>query len=78
MFRYEFQLRISADDYLDYYRGEVQHVLVRCTDGRTVQFPASRLQRFVTPAGIHGKFALICDADHKCIDLQRLEAGEES
>jgi len=69
--RYEFQLRISPEAYLDYYRGTVRQVVVRCTTGQTVQFPASLLQRFVTPEGVHGRFGLTCDENHKCVDLQR-------
>lgn len=69
--RYEFQLRISPEAYLDYYRGTIRHVIVRCTTGQTVQFPASLLQRFVTTDGVHGMFVLTCDENHKCVDLQR-------
>ena len=74
MNRYEFQLQITPEEYLDYYRGTIRHVIVRCTNGQTVQFPASLLQRFVTPEGIHGAFVLTCDERHKCINLQRLAA----
>ncbi len=73
MYRYEFRLRISAEEYLDYYRGVVQHVIVRSASGLTVQFPASLLRRFVTNEGVHGDFLLTCDANHKCLDLQRLD-----
>jgi Protein of unknown function (DUF2835) len=72
MHRYEFQLQITSDDYLEYYRGTIRHVIVRCASGQTVQFPASLLQRFVTPEGIHGAFVLTCDEHHKCVSLQRL------
>jgi hypothetical protein len=37
-----------------------------------VQFPAGLLQRFVTPAGIHGQFVLSCDQNHKCTGLERV------
>jgi hypothetical protein len=73
MNRYEFPLHISASAYLDYYRGAVRHVIARCANGQTVQFPASLLQGFVTPEGIHGKFVLTCDEQHKCTGLQRLD-----
>ena len=73
MNRYEFQLRITADQYLDYYRGTVRHVLVRCTTGQNVQFPASLLQQFVTPDGISGEFALICDEQNRNSRLERLK-----
>lgn len=73
MNRYEFQLHISPEDYLDYYRGAIRHVIVRCASGQTVQFPASLLQRFVTTEGVHGAFVLTGDVHHKCVGLQRLD-----
>jgi hypothetical protein len=76
MYRYEFPLHISAEAYLDYYRGMALHVVARCTTGKTVQFPASLLQGFVTTDGIHGNFILTCDDQHKCIDLRRVDANE--
>lgn len=75
MNRYEFQLRISAEQYLDYYRGRVRHVVARCVGGQTVQFPASLLQQFVTPDGIHGNFVLTCDGQHKNPVLHRSETS---
>jgi hypothetical protein len=75
MHRYEFQLRITADQYLDYYRGTVRQVLVECHDGQKVQFPASLLQRFVTQEGIRGNFVLICDEQHKNSRVERRLAG---
>jgi len=71
MHRYEFELHISPEAYLDYYRGTIRQVIARCATGQTVQFPASLLQRSVTPEGIHGAFALTCDEHHKCIRLER-------
>ena len=73
MKRYEFHLHISPSRYLDYYRGAVRHVVARCTTGQTVQFPASLLQKFVSPEGITGKFCLTCDENNKVIDLQKME-----
>jgi hypothetical protein len=72
MKRYEFQLRISPQDYLDYYRGIVQSVVVRAVSGQRVQFPASLLRPFVTDAGIEGSFLLLCDENNKCIELRRV------
>jgi hypothetical protein len=73
MNRYEFHLRITANQYLDYYRGTAKHVVVRCTTGQNVQFPASLLQQFVTPEGIRGDFALTCDDQHRNPNLERLK-----
>jgi len=75
MKRYEFQLRIPPERYLDYYRGTIRHVVARCTSGQNVQFPASLLQKFVTKDGIQGDFVLTCDEQNKGADLQRLPAG---
>jgi hypothetical protein len=76
MNRYAFHLHISSEQYLDYYRGTVKSVVARAVGGQTVQFPASLLQRYVSPDGIHGHFVLICDDNHKCIGLER--ASKES
>jgi uncharacterized protein DUF2835 len=72
MKRYEFNLRITADQYLDYYRGTVRQVVARCSTGQTVQFPASLLQQFVTTEGICGRFVLTCDEDNRNSRLERL------
>jgi hypothetical protein len=74
MNRYEFQLQISPEAYLDYYRDTSRQAIARCASGQTVQFPASLLQRFITPEGIRGTFVLTCDERHKCVGLQRLGA----
>lgn len=78
MLRYEFQLRISAEQYLDYYRGIARHVIARSHAGETVQFPASLLQRFVSNEGINGEFALTCDDDHKSARLERLRGIDDA
>ncbi|HUJ11074.1 MAG TPA: DUF2835 domain-containing protein [Verrucomicrobiae bacterium] len=71
MNQYAFHLDISADEYLDYYRGTAHSVVVQATSGQTVQFPASLLQRFVSAEGIQGDFVLVCDDNHKCVELRR-------
>jgi len=69
---YEFQLRISSAQYVQYYRGTVQHVVVRCTNGQTIQFPASLLQKYISPGGITGRFLLTSGDDNKGLELQRI------
>jgi hypothetical protein len=70
-----FELNISQDDYLRYYQGAVRQVIARGRDGRTVQFPAGLLRRFVSHDGIRGEFRLRFDDRHKLVDLERLERG---
>lgn len=71
MNRYEIQLRMTPEQCLDYYRGAFREIWTRCTDGRSIQFPAKLLHRFITHDGIHGDFVLICDAHNKCLELRR-------
>ncbi len=75
MNQYRFHLRITSDEFLDYYRGTVKHVVAESATGQTVQFPASLLQRFVTPDGIRGEFVLTCDENNKCVELRRVDAS---
>ena len=72
MKRYEFRLDIPPEHYLDYYLGAAKHVVARCPDGLVLQFPASLLTPFVTPEGIHGRFALVCDDANRGARLSRL------
>lgn len=75
MKRFEFYLSISPERYLAYYRGTAKHVVVNCSDGVTIQFPASLLTQFVAASGIHGDFVLICDDSDRGADLRRLSDG---
>ena len=72
MKRFEFVLRISSRQYLQYYRGSVRQVLAQSTTGATVQFPAALLPPFVTTAGISGRFVLTCEDSGKGATLQRV------
>jgi hypothetical protein len=77
MNRYQFHLCITPEQYLDYYRGTIKQVVVRCATGQTVQFPASLLQRFVTPDGIQGSFVLTCNDQHHGAELRKLNSTIE-
>lgn len=69
------ELRVSADDLLDYYRGMARTVHAVAVTGQTVQFPASALQRHVTEQGVHGWFRLEFDEEHKFLRLERLRSS---
>jgi hypothetical protein len=64
------RLDISPDDLLDYYRGLARTVQARASNGQTVNFPASALQRHVTKEGVHGDFRLEFDEHHKFVRLE--------
>lgn len=75
MHRHEFHLNIPPGRLLQYYRGESRSVIARAADGRNIQFPANLLVRHVAADGVVGRFVLTTDANHKVIDLERLDAG---
>lgn len=66
-------IRLSADEYLKYYRGSARNVYARDLQGRTVQFPANLLQRFVTANGVDGLFEITITAAGKLVDIQQVE-----
>jgi hypothetical protein len=72
MNRYAFQLHISTEEILRYYRGTARVVIVRAHNGQTVQFPASLLQHHILSEGVHGDFVLICDDHNKVVSLERV------
>lgn len=67
-----FHLAISAEQYLEYYRGAARQVIVRAQDGRTLQFPAGILQRFLDQTGIYGDFVMRFDDQNKFVDIRRV------
>lgn len=69
------ELHVSADDLLDYYRGQARTVHATAASGQTVNFPASAIQRFVTTEGVHGWFRLDFDEHHKFVRLDRCPPG---
>ena len=66
------QLNISADALLAWYRGEAKLVSAKTECGRTIQFPASALQRFVSPNGIQGRFQFYFNSQHKITRVERV------
>lgn len=69
---YDFDLFISSDRWVEYYGGRIQTVVARARDGRTVQFAARHLQRFVTREGVCGTFRLTVDDANNFVSLERL------
>lgn len=59
------ELMISAEDFLALYRGTAREVVATAIDGRTVRFPASVLQPFVTNDGVTGRFHIEFDEKNK-------------
>lgn len=67
-----FSLAIAPEVYLQYYRGSARAVIVTAEDGRKIQFPANALQPFIRADGIHGRFRLLFDKNHKFLKLEKI------
>ena len=67
-----FRLDISAEIYQSYYQGQAKFVLVTAEDGRSLKFPASELQQFVTHSGVQGRFEISFDENYRLQHLRRI------
>lgn len=72
MYQLIVSLSIDRSEYLKYYSGAASEVITRSLDGRTVRFPANILRPFVTHDGIHGRFVLRYNQQHKFVDIKKL------
>ena len=66
----DIELNFSSAQVLGYYRGQVRSIRARATNGQSVQFPASALQKFIHHDGVHGRFRIEFDEQYKFLSLQ--------
>jgi len=67
-----FSLKITNEQYLDYYRGFANQVIARTHNGQKIQFPASALKPFLTHDGISGNFRILYSDENKLIRIERI------
>ena len=72
MQRMRFSLSISTEQYQAYYQGSAKFVRVQAEDGRSLKFPADKLQQFVLHDGIKGRFEIVFDDNNKLVSLKRI------
>jgi hypothetical protein len=71
MMEYYFSIKMSTQEFLPYYKGHVQNIVVTSITGETVQFPAMHIRSFLTPNGILGHFCLKTE-NNKFISLSKI------
>ena len=49
---------MSVDDFLPYYQGKVQNMVVTTTSGQNVQFPVMHIRKYLISSGVNGYFCL--------------------
>ncbi|MCQ8106440.1 DUF2835 domain-containing protein, partial [Methylomonas sp. SURF-2] len=67
-----FRLDLSYDQFLAVYQGVAHSVNARTDDGRRIQFPAGRIQRFLTKDGIRGCFEMELTPQNKFVAINRI------
>ena len=69
---YEFEIHLSAEEYLQYYQGVVHAIQVQSKCGKRIQFAADKLRPFVMADGIHGRFKLQLGKNNKFLGIQKI------
>jgi hypothetical protein len=65
-------LNLSSTELERYYKGEVDIVYTRATNGLSVKFPASILRPFIVHQGVKGYFEIEFDQNHKFKSIKKL------
>lgn len=63
---------LSADQYQHFYDGSIRYVKAVSIDGRSLRFPASILQSFVSHHGVSGRFVIEFDGEGKFQNIERI------
>ncbi|WP_150048489.1 MULTISPECIES: DUF2835 domain-containing protein [Methylomonas] len=67
-----FSIDIDYERYLSVYQGFTQSITVVAEDGRSLNFPAGNIRRFLTRSGIQGRFEMELTDRNKFIALRKL------
>lgn len=69
--KYYFSIQMTAQEFLPYYQGRIQRVVVHTNMGQRVEFPAMHLRNYLTSGGITGYFCLET-RDNKFLSLEKI------
>ena len=67
-----FQLSLTSEKYLAYYKGTANSIQVRSVDNKRVRFPANAVRQFLMHDGIHGLFEIRFDKNNKLIEVVKI------
>ena len=67
-----FTLNISADQFLNVYRGSARKISALAADGRRIEFPASNIQSYLSRNGIQGQFEMELTPANKFIAIRKM------
>ncbi len=67
-----FQLALSSEKYLAYYKGKANSIQARSVDNKSIRFPANAIRKILTREGIYGLFEIQFDENNKLINIERI------
>lgn len=70
--RYELTLHLDADRWRAFYEGRVRQVQARDDAGRWLRFDARHLRPYTSHDGVHGRFRLTTDDEHRFQSLEKI------
>ncbi|MFT5218901.1 MAG: hypothetical protein ACI9LO_000789 [Planctomycetota bacterium] len=69
---FEFDITLSAQRTESLYQGKVAYLVVKSEQGLKLQLPIGNFRRYISEAGIHGRFRVEIDANNKIITLTKI------
>jgi len=69
---FHFYLDIPYPQFLTVYQSIHSSVRTKTTNGQVIEFPARKLQGFLTKQGVQGHFELTVTEQNKFVDLKKL------
>lgn len=70
MKRYLFDLALTDEQLMQFYKGSVAWVQATSLDGKSLRFRLIHLKPFITHTGVKGRFQITCTNDGEFISLQ--------
>lgn len=72
MISYFFRLDASAKECEVLYTPGINAVVLTAENGQRIQVPCVNLRRFVTMSGIHGRFRMLVNGQHKIQSFEKI------
>lgn len=69
--KYYFNINLTYDEFLPYYHGRIQTIVVMSTQGQRIQFPAVHIKKYLLSNGIKGHFCMQTE-NNKFLLLERI------
>ena len=74
----QFYLKLTPEEYVEYYQRKKTYVRVRTYQGYSIQFKAEHLRQFITRNGIDGVFEITFDSSNRFQSLHQLKSAFSS